>query len=106
MHQALANGNRTLTPEALNQATDKVMRDKQQAAETIKYRIDTLQQNVSHAREDLQRWREEMKQRADKAAATSAKSALWLFITLLLGAIVSAGGGWWGVRNGERYQVR
>lgn len=105
VHQALANSNRTMTPEALNQATDKVMRDKQQAAETIKQRIDTQQQNVSHAREDLQRWREEMKQRADKAAAASAKSALWLFITLLLGAIVSAAGGWWGVRSGDRYHV-
>lgn len=95
VHQALASGNRSMTPEELNQATDKVMRDKQRAVDTVKQRLDTLQQHVSHAREDLQRWREELKQRADKAAA-SAKSALWLFITLLLGAIVSATGGWWG----------
>ncbi|MBT9432494.1 hypothetical protein JZM24_10815 [Candidatus Sodalis endolongispinus] len=105
VHQALASGNRSMTPEELNQATDKVMRAKQRAVDTIKQRIDTLQQHVSHAREDLQRWREELKQRADKAAAASAKSALWLFITLLLGAIVSAAGGWWGVRSGDRYHV-
>lgn len=105
VHQALASGNRSMTPEELNQATDKVMRDKQRAVDTIKQRLDTIQQHVSHAREDLQRWREELKQRADKAAAASAKSALWLFITLLLGAIVSAAGGWWGVRSGDRYHV-
>ncbi|RLR18260.1 hypothetical protein D8L93_02560 [Sodalis-like symbiont of Bactericera trigonica] len=85
MHQALASGNRSMTPQELNQATDKVMRDKQRAVETIKQRIDTLQKHVSHAREDLQRGREDIKQRADKAVATTAKSALWLFITLLLG---------------------
>lgn len=62
VHQALASGNRSITPEELNQATDK-------------------------------------------AAAATAKSALWLFITLLLGAIVSTAGGWWGVRSGDRYHV-
>lgn len=103
VRQALTENTR-MSPEEVNQATDSVIENKRQAAAAVKQRLNELEQNVDSARARLLEMKEQAKQKADAAAKVIATSALWSFFALLVGAVVSALCGWWGVKSGCRYQ--
>ncbi|NDL64962.1 CAP-Gly protein [Acerihabitans arboris] len=102
VHQALAR-NTNMTPEEINQATDGVIRGKQRMTMEVKQRLEELEHNVDSARSELRQMKEQAKQKADAAAKAIATSALWSFLALLVGLVVSALFGLWGVRTAYRF---
>ncbi|XBS70800.1 CAP-Gly protein [Acerihabitans sp. KWT182] len=102
VHQALAQ-NSAMSAEEVNQATDSVMRYKQQTTAVVKERLEDLAQAVDKTRGEMEQWKDEARQQADAAAKTIAKSAVWSFIALLIGAVVGAYCGLWGTRTANRY---
>lgn len=102
VRQALTR-NTSMSSEEVNQATDAVIRNKQHMAEEIKQQLDTLDHNIATAKAELAQMKEQAKQKADAAAKVIATSALWSFFALLIGAVVSAVCGLWGVRTVNRF---
>ncbi|WP_213994016.1 CAP-Gly protein [Sodalis sp. dw_96] len=102
VHQALARRT-SMSPDEVNQATDSVIRYKQQATAEVKERLEGLEQDIDRSRAEMQQWKEQATQQADAAAKTIAKSAVWSFIALLIGAVVGAYCGLWGAKTAHRY---
>jgi len=102
VHQALTENTR-MSPEEVNQATESVIRNKKQMAEEVKQRLNQLEQQVAQAKTSIRDMKEQAKQKANAAAKAIATSAIWSFFALLLGAVVSALCGWWGVRTAHRF---
>ncbi len=102
VRQALTENTR-MSPEEVNQATESVIKSKQQMTNEVKQRLEALEQQVARAKTSVRDMKERAKQQADVAAKAMATSALWSFFALLLGAVVSALCGWWGVRTAHRF---
>ncbi|TKI06323.1 TIGR04086 family membrane protein [Martelella alba] len=103
VHNALSR-NTSMNADEVERATDALMRDKQRMAAEAKNRLEDMEQNINTLRDEAQQWQEQAKQKAAAAAKAIAKSALWSFVALLIGAVVSAFCGLWGVRATHRHR--
>lgn len=68
---------------------------------TVMQRLDDAQQSIEKAKVDYKEFKEKAKEKADGAATQMVKIALWSFIALLIGAILSSIAGCCGVKHSK-----
>lgn len=96
--QALAN-NTSMTTQQSSEAVDNFIAARDKTVQEASQRIEQLQNKLDQAKAQYVEFKQQAKQQADAAAKAGAKIALWSFIALLLGAIVSSLAGFWGVNT-------
>lgn len=95
--KALAENTR-LSPEEAGRAVDSFIQARDKTVQEVRDRMTQLQSNLDDAKAQYAEFKKQAKEKADEAASAAAKIALWSFIALLAGAIVSTLAGWWGVK--------
>lgn len=101
--KALA-GNTRMSPEEANRAVDNFIQARDKTVQEVSDRMDQLQNNLNEAKAQYAEFKKQAKEKADEAASAAAKIALWSFIALLVGAVVSALAGLWGVNTHPAYR--
>jgi hypothetical protein len=91
--------NTNLSPEEADRAVDNFIQAHDKTVQEVNDRMTQLQGNLNDAKAQYEDFREQAKEKAYEAASAAAKIALWSFIALLVGAVVSALAGWWGVNT-------
>ena len=103
--KAIAN-NSKLSKAEVDRAADEYIELFDNAREKAKEQINNLQTSVENAKQDWERLKEEARIEADKATNAAARSALFSFIGMLIGAAVAAFLGMYGARKTqEGYEV-
>jgi len=103
--KALA-ANTKLTQPEINKTVDNLIAAKDKAAKEVNERIAQAEQQIEQAKQQYQELKQQAREKAADAAAAIARSALWAFVALLLGAVLSALSGAWGSRTGRRHVLR
>ncbi|MGL5968176.1 MAG: CAP-Gly protein [Kluyvera sp.] len=101
--KALADNTR-LSPEEADKAVDNFIHARDKTVQEVSDRMAQLQSNLNDAKAQYAELKKQAKEKADEAASAAAKIALWSFFALLVGAIVSALGGLWGVNTHPAYR--
>lgn len=101
--KALADNTR-LSPEEADKAVDNFIHARDKTVQEVSDRMAQLQSNLNDAKAQYAELKKQAKEKADEAASAAAKIALWSFLALLVGAIVSALGGLWGVNTHPAYR--
>lgn len=101
--KALADNTR-LSPEEADKAVDNFIHARDKTVQEVSDRMAQLQSNLNDAKAQYAELKKQAKEKADAAASAAAKIALWSFFALLVGAIVSALGGLWGVNTHPAYR--
>lgn len=96
--------NTNLSPEEAERAVDNFTQAHDKTVQEVNDRMTQLQGNLNDAKAQYEDFREQAKEKAYEAASAAAKIALWSFIALLVGAVVSALAGWWGVNTHPAYR--
>lgn len=81
--------NSSLTGAEADRAVDNFINERNQAVEKVNSMFNDLQMNINKAKEKYEALKEEAREKAAVATKAAAKTALWSFIGLLLGMIVS-----------------
>ncbi|SFN52679.1 hypothetical protein SAMN05216516_109106 [Izhakiella capsodis] len=104
--KALAENTR-MTPEEANKAVDNFIQARDKTVKEVDARMAQLQTNLNQAKAQYAQFVQQAKEKADNAAHAAAKIALWSFFALLVGAVISALAGLWGVNtHSSRRKVR
>lgn len=101
--KALAENTR-LSPEEADRAVDNFIQARDKTVQEVSDRMARLQSNLNDAKAQYAEFKKQAKEKADEAASAAAKIALWSFIALLAGAVVSALAGLWGVNTHPAYR--
>jgi len=101
--KALAENTR-LSPEEADKAVDNFIQARDKTVQEVSDRITQLQNNLNDAKAQYAEFKKQAKEKADEAASAAAKIALWSFIALMAGAVVSALAGLWGVNTHPAYR--
>lgn len=96
--------NTRMSPEEANRAVDNFIQARDKTVKEVSDRMDQLQNNLNEAKAQYAEFKKQAKEKADEAASAAAKIALWSFIALLAGAVVSALAGLWGVNTHPAYR--
>lgn len=96
--KALAD-NTQLTPEEADKSVDNFIQARDQAVKEVNGRMEQLENKLNEAKAQYAEFKKQAKEKADAASRAGAKIALWSFIGLLAGAIVSSLAGLWGVNT-------
>lgn len=96
--------NTNLSPEEAERAVDNFTQAHDKTVQEVNDRMTQLQGNLNDAKAQYEDFREQAKEKAYEAASAAAKIALWSFIALLVGVVVSALAGWWGVNTHPAYR--
>lgn len=91
--------NTSLSPEEADKAVENFIDMRDKAVQEVNERVTKLESNLNDAKAQYEEFKQQAKEKADAAASAGVKIALWSFIGLLIGAIVSALGGFWGVNT-------
>lgn len=94
--------NTELSREEAEAAADRLIARFERARDTARRRLDQAQQGIEEAREQLQVLEQRAREQAAAASDAIARSALWAFFALLIGALVSGGAGLLGSRWRDR----
>lgn len=98
VEQTIAN-NSELNNKEVHQAVDNYIELYNNTINEVHQRINSLENNLQHAKQTYISLKKEAKVKADKAAQAMSRIALWGFINLVIGAIVSALFGLWGTKT-------
>lgn len=101
--KALAD-NTQLTPQEADAAVDNFIKSRDKIVGEFNQRMSQLENALNEAKAQYADLKKQAKEKADKAAKAGAKIALWSFIGLLIGALVSALAGLWGVNTHPAYR--
>lgn len=96
--KAISN-NTNLSQAEVNQAADQYIDLYNQAVREGKQQIDNLQQTIQNAQQNWEQLKQQALQEAEDATNAAARSALWSFFGMLVGAIVCAFFGVLGARQ-------
>lgn len=96
--------NTSMTPEEADKAVDNFIKTRDTTVTQAKQRLDELQGRLNEAKVQYAELKKEAIEKADQAASAGARLALWSFIALLIGAVVSAFAGLWGVNTHPEYR--
>lgn len=96
--QAISD-NTTLNEQEVQDAADLVIETYQDTAASALAQLDTIEQRITTAQQDLADLQAQAIEQADRAAAAASAAALWAFFGALLGAIVAIGAGIAGGRS-------
>ncbi|MDI2113118.1 TIGR04086 family membrane protein [Commensalibacter nepenthis] len=93
--------NSELNNKEVHQAINNYITAYNNAVNEVNQRINSLEGSLQHAKQTYISLKNEAKAKADQAAKTMSSMALWGFVSLLIGAIVSSIFGLWGTRTRE-----
>lgn len=96
--------NTRMSPEEANRAVDNFIQARDKTVKEVSDRMAQLQNNLNEVKAQYAEFKKQAKEKADEAASAAAKIALWSFIALLVGAVVSALAGLWGVNTHPAYR--
>lgn len=96
--------NTSLSPEEADKAVENFIDMRDKAVQEVNDRMANLENNLNDAKAQYEELKQQAKEKADAAARAGAKIGLWSFIGLLIGAIVSALAGLWGVNTHPSYR--
>lgn len=96
--KAISN-NSDMTPAEVNHAVDQYMDLKNKAIEQGKEQIDNLEQAIQQAQQDWEVIKQKALVQAEKASKAAARSTLFSFIGILIGAILCAFAGFFGAKK-------
>lgn len=96
--------NTNLTPQEADEAVENFIEMRDKTVQEVNDRMAKLESNLSEAKAQYNELKQQAKEKADAAARTGAKIGLWSFIGLLIGGIVSALSGLWGVNTHPSYR--
>lgn len=91
--------NTRLSPEESDKVVDNFIEARKKAVQEVTGRIAQLESKLDDAKMQYAEFKQQVKEKADAAARAGAKIALWSFIGVLVGAIISALAGLWGVNT-------
>ncbi|VEB98199.1 Uncharacterised protein [Cedecea lapagei] len=94
--------NTTLTPEEVDKTAANVIEAKKRTAELVNQRLNEAEVKINQAKQEYAELKQKAREQAAAAADAIARAALWSFFALLIGAVVSALAGLWGVRSNVR----
>ena len=89
LSMAFVNVNGMTKPEA-DQAADEFLQTRDEAVKSFQEGLDTLNKNIEAAKIKLEEAKQQALEQAEKAKEAAAKTAIWSFVSLLVGAIVSS----------------
>lgn len=95
---ALQNNTEMTRPEA-ERAVDQAIAQYRESVAAVERQLSQVQEDLDRLGKRLEAAEQRAREEADKAAAAASRSALWAFIALLIGALVSAGAGLAGSRS-------
>ncbi|EUK17553.1 TIGR04086 family membrane protein [Commensalibacter papalotli (ex Servin-Garciduenas et al. 2014)] len=98
IEQTIAS-NSELNNKEVHKAVDNYINLYNNTMDEVQQRINNLEDNLQHAKQSYITFKKEAKEKADQAAKVMSSMALWGFINLVIGAIVSALFGLWGTRT-------
>ncbi|MBI0082197.1 CAP-Gly protein [Commensalibacter sp. M0402] len=98
VEKAIAN-NTNLTPKEAERSVDNIIAMHNQAVQEANNKLNDLQNNLQEAKEQLNTWKEQAKEKADMTVKAIARLSFWSFIALLVGALVSTACGLLGQRT-------
>lgn len=75
------------------------------SGETVKQGVERAQQTVAEIQKTSEEFKNKARQAADDAASAASKASLWTFIAAVLGALVAAFSGQFGVRSREKTDI-
>ncbi len=101
--KALAENTR-LSPEEADRAVDNFIQARDKTVQEVSELMTQIQSNLKDAKAQYAKFKKQAKEKADEAARAAAKIALWSFIALLAGAVISALAGLWGVNTHPAYR--
>lgn len=101
--KALA-ANTTMTDEEADKAVDNFIKTRDNAIAQVRERLNDVEGQLNEAKQRYAELKKEAIEKADAAASAGARMALWSFIALLIGAVVSALAGLWGVNTHPEYR--
>jgi VIT1/CCC1 family predicted Fe2+/Mn2+ transporter len=91
--------NRNISRDEATQIVNNLINNFNYSVAKAKEQLDNVQMQVNQFKDETQQLIQETRKQADKATKAIAKSALFMFISLLIGALVSAAFGYLGTRN-------
>ncbi|PWC18921.1 CAP-Gly protein [Brenneria corticis] len=103
--RALAE-NTSMSQEEVNKTVDNLIAAKQKTAQLVEQRLNDVEAGIEQAKQQYAELKQAAREEAAVAASAMARAALWSFFALLIGAVVSALAGLWGVKTCNRHFVR
>ncbi|MFE8100995.1 CAP-Gly protein [Brenneria goodwinii] len=95
--------NTSMTQEEVNKTVDNLIEAKNKTVQVANQRLNDIEANIEQAKQQYAELKQQAREEAAAAASALAHAALWSFFALLIGAVVSALAGLWGVKTCNRY---
>ncbi|MEE3664468.1 CAP-Gly protein [Brenneria sp. g21c3] len=94
--------NTNMTQDEVNKTVDNLIAAKDKSVQVVNQRLNDVQANIEQAKQQYADLKQKAREEAAAAASALAHAALWSFFALLIGAIVSALAGLWGVKTCDK----
>ena len=101
LKKALAE-NTDMTPQEVDQTVKNLVEAKNKTAQLVNQRLDDAEAKINQAKQEYEELKQKAREQAAAAADELSRAALWSFFALLIGAVVSALAGLWGVNTNVR----
>lgn len=101
LKKALAE-NTDMTPQEVDQTVKNLVEAKNKTAQLVNQRLDDAEAKINQAKQEYVELKQKAREQAAAAADELSRAALWSFFALLIGAVVSALAGLWGVNTNAR----
>ncbi|MBJ7221478.1 MULTISPECIES: CAP-Gly protein [unclassified Brenneria] len=95
--------NTSMSQEEVNQTVDNLIEAKNRTAQLVNQRLSDVEAGIEQAKQQYAELKQAAREEAAAAASAMAHAALWSFFALLIGAVVSALAGLWGVKTCNRH---
>lgn len=95
--------NTDMTPAEVDKTVNKLIDTKEKTAKLVKQRLNDAEAKINQAKQKYDELKQQAREQAAVAAETVSRAALWSFFALMLGAIISALAGLWGVNINTRH---
>ncbi|MBH3270479.1 CAP-Gly protein [Serratia marcescens] len=94
--------NTNMTPQEVDQTVKNLVDAKNKTAQLVNQRLDEAEAKINQAKQEYAELKQKAREQAAAAADELSRAALWSFFALLIGAVVSALAGLWGVNTNVR----
>ncbi|MEC5318624.1 CAP-Gly protein [Brenneria populi subsp. brevivirga] len=94
--------NTSMTQEEVNKIVDNLIEARNQTVQVVNQRLNDVEAKIEQAKQQYTELKQKAREEAAAAASALAQAALWTFFALLIGAVVSALAGCWGVKTGNK----
>ncbi|RLM21110.1 CAP-Gly protein [Brenneria alni] len=95
--------NTSMSQEEVNKTVDNLIEAKNRTTQLVNQRLNDVEAAIERAKQQYADFKQEAREEAAAAASAMAHAALWSFFALLIGAIVSAMAGLWGVKTCNKH---